>query len=283
MKVRLDKVKIRGVRVKIRQDKPYNTYVGHPFIAHDMSFKIPSTNAEDTISHASRDYPLLGEHQQDEERRVIVRLPTSPAIRGRKPDILGDLLWLLGREGEDIQRLYTSDRFKDKGKIFNQKVSYGVESFPAKRWAIRLDDISVRTSTYEGSGVYESKPIVTGEPIKAVWLDVFNMVVPEDCEMEFYIKVGNGAEPYRIYPRNTNYYGETHNQLDSPFLPPNTSPGAEEDRITRYVFDPTKSIAPHIRYINKKQPVKQVQMIIKLTGPGDKTPTLDGYILNVET
>jgi hypothetical protein len=283
MKVRLDKTKIKGIRVKIRQDKPYNTYVGHPFIAHDMSFKVPSESAEDAIANASRDFPLIGEHQQDEERRVIVRLPTSPVSRGRRPDILGDLVWLLGSEDEDIQNLFTSDRIKDKGRIFNQKLVYGVEPFAAKRWAIRLEDITMRSSTYEGTGVYESTSLISGEPIKAVWLDVHNMVVPEGCKMEFYIKIGNSAEPLRIYPRNMNYYGESSQQLNSPFLPPDTTPGSEEDKVIRYTFDPAKDIASHVRYIHKNEPVKSVQMIIKMKGPGDKTPTLDGYILHVET
>ena len=292
MRIRVNKSsdkKVVGIRIDISQSKPYDTHVAHPFIAHDMSFKVPSTDAEDTISHASRDYPLLGEHNQDEERRVIVRLPTSPVIRGRRADILGDLLWLLGREGRDTQRLLTSDRFKDKNQIFNQKVVYGVESFPAKRWAIRLDDINIKSSSYEKSGIYESKIFYELNGFKAVWLDVYNMVVPEGCEMKFYIKIFGESndedleELLEIYPRNINYYGGTYNQLDSPFLPPDTSPGVPSDKITRYVFSPTESIAPYIRYVDKSLPVYSAQVVIKLQGTGNETPILDGYSMHTET
>ena len=283
MKIKLNNTPIKGFRFKAKQPESYNTFVGHPFIAHDMSYRVPADEAESEYNIASRGYPLIGEYDSDESRRIIVRLPTSPSLRGRPADILGDILWLLGSEGPDIEALYGSSRIKDKSKISKQKLIYGLESFPAKRWAIRINNLAVRSPSFSSEGTYLSKELRSDSPIKAVWLDIYGLNLPEECETHFFIKIAGIEEPYRIFPRNKADFTTTGHKIHSPYLPPNTDPGAEQNNITRYVFDPMKDIGPHARYIETETPVYSINLAIYLRGPGSATPTLSGYTLFAET
>jgi hypothetical protein len=245
---------ITAIRVMLQQPHFYNTYIGHPYILSEMNFTVDTQVKLKGPRITYKTIKLVDDY------RFIIRYPTDDNARHTKANIYNSV-----SQYHDVSGSFFSfsQRISGWGSV-DEKIQFGYEPFPAKRWAIRIDSIGVFEPKFDDSSMYESILIESPSEIKSLWIETQEGPMPNGASIEYFIRVSGVDEDLPITPRNSiNNY----------------------DGITTYIFDNTKDIGYRTQHIKLDDPVTSAVVKIKMEKGNDpyESPTIYQYKLYVET
>jgi hypothetical protein len=254
-----NKAPVLGIKFALIQNVPYNTTVGVGYVKYDIQFT-------STYKHKNKAFGfVVSSHTSTDEFHFIIRGTVRESdvdsFLGQVQDVINksqvsDLSGYRSTSGGDIGNALGfggSTTLSISGfDVADTYIEYGIEPFAAKRWAIRINEVSLALPKYEAKGQYISSPIVINQDIKSICIESYETDIPVGSSIKYSIKLPSG-KILPIVPYNT--FG---------------------DGVVKYVFDTHLQTGDTVEFIDEI--IDSIQLIIELNrgASEDASPILNG-------